>query len=77
MGELGAIEGVHHIPLDTFKDHVDQLDTTKPIVIVCRSGRRSALAVKMFQGARDAPIANLQGGMLSWRAIRPMGSPQP
>lgn len=74
-GELGAIEGIQHIPLDTFKDHVEQLNTTKPIVVVCRSGRRSALAVKMFQGKRDEPIANLQGGMISWRTTRPLESP--
>ena len=42
----------------------------KPIVVVCRSGARSAQATLMLGKAGFDKVANLSGGMLRWRAQR-------
>jgi len=67
-GALGHIRGAKLIPLGTLKQRAAEIGRDKPVVTVCRSGARSAQAVVMLQkeGVRD--IANLNGGMLRWRA---------
>jgi rhodanese-related sulfurtransferase len=55
------------------------LDASKPVVVVCRSGNRSELATMMFQ-ARGFEAYNLEGGMEAWEAdglpfSAPDGSP--
>ena len=67
-GALGHIRGARLIPLGELKQRAAEISRDKPVVAVCRSGARSAQAVVMLQkeGIRD--IANLNGGMLRWRA---------
>ncbi len=38
----------------------------KPIVVVCRSGKRSAKAVKLLQDAGFTQVSNVNGGMNAW-----------
>jgi rhodanese-related sulfurtransferase len=38
----------------------------KPIVVVCRSGRRSGIAVSQLQQAGFTQVSNVQGGMQAW-----------
>jgi rhodanese-related sulfurtransferase len=45
-----------------------ELDASKPVVAVCRSGTRSAQACVMLTKAGFPQVANLAGGMLRWRA---------
>ena len=40
------------------------------LVVVCRSGARSAQATVLLKGKGIAKVANLAGGMLRWRAQR-------
>ena len=46
------------------------LQKEKPIVVVCRSGARSAQASLLLGKAGFDKVANLSGGMLRWRAQR-------
>jgi sulfur dioxygenase len=69
-GALGHIEGARLIPLGTLLEGAGELDREKPIVMVCRSGARSAQATVLLQRAGFAKVANLSGGMLRWRAAR-------
>jgi sulfur dioxygenase len=39
----------------------------KPVVTVCRSGRRSAQATVMLSAAGLSELANVAGGMIRWR----------
>ena len=39
----------------------------KPVVTLCRSGRRSALPSGILQNAGFERVANVAGGMLRWR----------
>jgi glyoxylase-like metal-dependent hydrolase (beta-lactamase superfamily II) len=54
------------IPLAELRDSIDEVPTDKPIVCLCRSGRRSALAVSILQKAGISDVANIAGGMLRW-----------
>ena len=49
-GTLGHVEGAHLIPLKSLTDNVDQLPSDQPIVVVCRSGARSAQATVLLSG---------------------------
>jgi sulfur dioxygenase len=67
-GPLGHIEGAVLIPLGQLAVRVDELRRDQPIVAVCRAGSRSAQATSILQQAGFSAIANLNGGMLRWRA---------
>ena len=67
-GSLGHIKGAKLIPLGTLLNNMEQLSKEKPVVVVCRSGARSAQATVMLKNAGFAKVANLAGGMLRWRA---------
>jgi rhodanese-related sulfurtransferase len=47
-----------------------ELSKDRPVVMVCRSGARSAQATVLLGKAGFARVANLSGGMLRWRAQR-------
>jgi len=65
--ELFAIEGVVNIPLGQLKDRVGELAPDRPVVAVCRSGRRSAQATVILRRNGLEKVANLTGGMIRWR----------
>jgi glyoxylase-like metal-dependent hydrolase (beta-lactamase superfamily II)/rhodanese-related sulfurtransferase len=67
-GPLGHIEGAVLIPLGELAGRLDELKRDYPIVAVCRAGGRSAQATVILQQAGFGDIANLNGGMLRWRA---------
>jgi sulfur dioxygenase len=67
-GPLGHIEGAMLLPLGKLGEKAKLIQTTKPIVAVCRSGARSAQATVLLGKAGFARVANLSGGMLRWRA---------
>ena len=39
----------------------------KPVVLICRSGRRSAQALKLLEKAGFSAAANIEGGMIAWK----------
>jgi sulfur dioxygenase len=67
-GPLGRIAGATLIPLGSLLNNKELLSKEKPIVLVCRSGARSAQATVLLKNAGFARVANLAGGMLRWRA---------
>jgi len=69
QGELGSLEDGQHIPLGELRDRTAEVAGDKPIVAVCRSGRRSAQACVILEKAGRSDVANLTGGMLRWRAL--------
>jgi rhodanese-related sulfurtransferase len=65
--EAGHIDGAVHIPGDYIFDRVGELDPTRPVVTVCRTGSRSAEAAKDL--AREGfEVQNLEGGIDAWVA---------
>jgi sulfur dioxygenase len=69
-GPLGHVPGATLIPLGSLGASLDRLRKETPIVVVCRSGARSAQATVLLQKAGYERVANLAGGMLRWRAQR-------
>ena len=64
--ETGIIEGARLIPLGLLEGRLTELPSDKPVLMVCRSGGRSAMATAM---AREAGLQafNMTGGMLAWK----------
>lgn len=67
--ELGAIAGALAIPLGQLDDRKDELPKDRPLVVFCRSGRRSAQATVLLKKAGEVEVANLKGGLLRWREL--------
>ncbi|MBL3284490.1 YgaP-like inner membrane protein [Rickettsiales endosymbiont of Paramecium tredecaurelia] len=61
-----CIDGACLIPLDEI--NVERLPSIKrPIVIYCRSGKRSADAcIKLLTTSPDLDVASLEGGIIAW-----------
>ena len=70
-GELGSIPNSHLVPLGELRNRLGELPKDKPIVAVCRSGGRSAQACTILEANGFAQVANLDGGMIKWRSLRP------
>jgi len=69
-GPLGHVPGAKLLPLGTLTKCCGELAKEKPIVVVCRSGARSAQATVLLGKAGFDKVANLSGGMLRWRTQR-------
>ena len=69
-GPLGHVPGATLIPLGTLSKSAGSLAKDKPLVVVCRSGARSAQATLILGKAGFEKVANLSGGMPRWRAQR-------
>lgn len=50
----------------TFDDDVSRLDKSKPVVLYCKGGGRSAKCAKKLQAAGFKKIYDLQGGISKW-----------
>lgn len=63
----GHIPGAIHIPLGELAGRRSELDPDRPIVTVCRSGKRSLNAAQQLTQAGFPAVASMAGGMLAWR----------
>ena len=63
--EAGHIDGSVHIPLDYVYERTEELDRSRPVVTVCRSGSRSAQAAEELAG-EGFDVRNLAGGIVAW-----------
>ncbi|MBT8271560.1 MAG: rhodanese-like domain-containing protein [Flavobacteriaceae bacterium] len=65
----GYVEGFQNIDYfsNTFQRDLQQLDKTKPVIVVCRSGRRSAKCSKKMVKAGFVKIYDLEGGLTKWK----------
>ena len=68
-GELGAIEGTVHLPLGELRARLAEVPKDKPVIAICRSGKRSAQACSILEKGGFTSVANLAGGMIRWRAL--------
>ena len=64
--DFAHLAGARLVPLDTLGDVLPTLDKSRQIVVMCRSGQRSAAAVLQLQAAGFARVKNLAGGILRW-----------
>jgi glyoxylase-like metal-dependent hydrolase (beta-lactamase superfamily II)/rhodanese-related sulfurtransferase len=67
-GQLGSLRDVRAIPLDELRARVAEVRGDKPVVVVCQTGKRSALATTILKKA-GIRVANVAGGMARWREL--------
>jgi hydroxyacylglutathione hydrolase len=63
----GHIDGARHIPLGYLTDTLDTLPRTRPIVVQCAAGTRSAIGASLLRARGVDRVANLSGGIAEWR----------
>jgi glyoxylase-like metal-dependent hydrolase (beta-lactamase superfamily II)/rhodanese-related sulfurtransferase len=68
-GELGHLEGARLVPLDELRTQACNLTDDKPTVVVCQTGKRSAMATVILRKAGLSRVANVAGGMVRWRDL--------
>ncbi len=64
--DLTHLDGSRLIPLGSLPESIGTLDREREIVVLCRSGKRSATAVLQLQAAGFRKVKNLAGGLLRW-----------
>jgi glyoxylase-like metal-dependent hydrolase (beta-lactamase superfamily II)/rhodanese-related sulfurtransferase len=68
-GELGTLQGAQNVPLGELRSRAAEVTGDKPVVVVCQTGRRSALAATILTKAGLRSVASLTGGMVRWREL--------
>ncbi len=66
--EIGRLPNARLVPLGTVIEALPTLDPAREIVVYCRSGMRSAQAVRLLQTMGFRRVRSLAGGMLRWSA---------
>jgi rhodanese-related sulfurtransferase len=73
----GTVPGAEAVPLHTLPLKLDELDREAKLVLVCRSGARSAQACMFLAQQGFENVYNLRGGMLAWAQTgQAIGLPQ-
>lgn len=66
--EKARITNALMIPIDELRNRLEEVPKDKPIMTICRSGKRSVLASDILHEAGWQQVANIQGGLLRWYA---------
>lgn len=64
--DIARIPGARLIPLGELRNRLNEIERDADIVVHCRSGQRSAKAVRWLQEAGYPRVRNLRGGILAW-----------
>jgi rhodanese-related sulfurtransferase len=64
--QISRLEGALNIPMDDVLSAVHRLDPAAPIVVVCRSGNRSAFVTQTLLKLGFRSVRNLSTGMNGW-----------
>jgi molybdopterin/thiamine biosynthesis adenylyltransferase/rhodanese-related sulfurtransferase len=64
--EVARLPGARLVPLGQLASSMAKLDSAREIVVMCRSGQRSANAARQLQAAGFRKVKNLAGGILRW-----------
>ncbi len=54
------------MPLSNFEKHVDDIDRSKPVYLMCRSGNRAKQAADKLSNKGFTDIHVIEGGMAAW-----------
>jgi sulfur-carrier protein adenylyltransferase/sulfurtransferase len=64
--DICHIPGAKLIPLGQLPSRMSELDSADEIVLQCKSGARSARALKLLQEAGFSKLTNVEGGIMAW-----------
>lgn len=63
---MGTVPRAEALPLHILPEKVHELSPTEKLVVICRSGARSAQACMFLQQNGFSNVYNLRGGMMGW-----------
>ncbi|MFL6550019.1 MAG: MBL fold metallo-hydrolase [Povalibacter sp.] len=66
--ERTRIRNAQLIPIDELRTRLEEVPKDKPVMTICRSGKRSVLAFTILRDAGWTEVANTNGGLLRWQA---------
>jgi rhodanese-related sulfurtransferase len=70
VGPLGHIGAAINMPIGELAAHLPDLSRSdRPVVVVCKTDRRSSLAARQLQDAGVTDVSVLRGGMEQWRKL--------
>ena len=64
----GHIDGFQNIPVDELRERLDEIDPAKPVYVICQSGLRSYIAVRILEGY-GIEAYNFSGGFRFYDAV--------
>lgn len=64
--ETSNIHG-ENIPLANVLGATERISKDKPVVVHCKSGKRSAQAIQLLENKGYTNLSNLKGGILAWK----------
>lgn len=65
--DSGHLEESLHIPIAQITERVDELDSSRKVVVVCQVGQRSEL-VANWLSEQGFDAHNLEGGLVAWKS---------
>jgi rhodanese-related sulfurtransferase len=65
--QQGHVRDAKHIPVGQIGQRSGELPSDRPLVVMCRSGSRSATAAARLKKAGFEQVYNLNGGVMAWR----------
>ena len=73
----GTIPGAEAVPMATIPLRINEFKRDEKMVVICRSGARSAQVCMFMQQQGFDNVYNLRGGVISWaRSNQPISLPQ-
>ena len=63
----GRVSGANLIPLGELEERHQELDHSKPIYVMCRTGRRSSEAQQRLRALGFTNVVNVVGGLEAWK----------
>ena len=64
--DAGHVEGAVLIPLGQLSARMSEVPTDKTVLVICRSGNRSAQARDQLRAAGYTQVTSVDGGMNAW-----------
>lgn len=61
--EVSRLDGIVHIPMNEIPDRIGEIDASRDIVVICRSGQRSGKVTSYLLGQGYSRVRNLSDGM--------------
>ncbi len=61
----GMVPGARNIPLGSLPSRLGEIDRSRPVIAICRSGNRSRQAMEVLKTA-GFRVDNMEGGMIAW-----------
>lgn len=65
--KANKVKGFKNIPLDSFKNRLNEIKEDQPVILICESGSRSFFAGRVLAKAGYTQLYNVQRGMMEFR----------